>query len=53
MANPFKIHIFNNNKNKLSFTNGSHIICTICGNKDVWLQEWTYRKSSAESIIIT
>ena len=35
MAEPFKIPIFNNNKKELSFTNGSHIICTTCGNKDV------------------
>ena len=35
MAEPFKLPIYNNNRKELSFTNGSHIICTTCGNKDV------------------
>lgn len=35
MAEPFKVPIYANNKKELRFTNGSHIICTTCGNKDV------------------
>lgn len=35
MAEPFKVPIYANNKKELKFTNGSHIICTTCGNKDV------------------
>ena len=35
MAEPVKVPIYNNNKKELSFVNGSHIVCTTCGNKDV------------------
>jgi len=35
MAAPFKVPIYRNNKKELRFTNGSHIVCTTCGNKDV------------------